>query len=127
MRVNQSDMFSPESLSSVEVYVPSTRLSYSCPSLPEVRALHAQAGSHYCGGGGSESFLDSLNCYRFSGGVWQNSINLTQLTMMPTSFESSVGLVVLGAIDLTRETMQAVQMENVETPKPLFDLEVPAL
>ena len=111
---------SPVVMSSVEVYVPATKLSYSCPNLPMPRFGHTQQSSHYCG---HFSLLEDWPfCYRFSQGSWQSSINLTQLLMMGTSFDSSAGFVLLGALDFQTASTQAVLVEGVKEPKPLFNL-----
>ena len=117
VRVNQTDPMSPVMMSSVEVYVPGTKLSYSCPDLPEPRFGHVQQSGHYCGG-----YLDSFSCYRFGSGSWQSSINLTQLTMMGTSWDSSKGFVILGALNFSTGTTQALLVEGVQDALPLFNL-----
>lgn len=118
-------------LSSVEIYVPSSRLSYSCPPLPDVRFAHVQERSQYCGGLGTYSFYDGLFCYEFREGSWQSSANLSQLTMLATSFDSSGGLVIMGAIGLQQSTenvsSQALLVDSRGGPRPLYNLTAPAL
>ena len=132
----QMNYTNPESpvgtLSSVEIYVPSSRLSYSCPPLPDVRFAHVQERSQYCGGLGTYSFYDGLFCYEFREGSWQSSANLSQLTMLATSFDSSAGLVIMGALPLQQmggENMssQALLVNNSGEPRVLFNLTAPAL
>ena len=122
--MNQSDPLSPETLRSVEVYVPSSNLSYSCPPLPEERFGHVQERTQYC-----EGFLDAFldaSCYTFGAGSWQRSTSLTQMSMMATSFHSSAGFVLLGALDLDVDqgtaSMQALLVEGEDSPRPLFSL-----
>ena len=131
----QMNYTNPESpvgtLSSVEIYVPSSRLSYSCPPLPDVRFAHVQERSQYCGGLGTYSFYDGLFCYEFREGSWQSSANLSQLTMLATSFDSSGGLVIMGAIGLQQSTenvsSQALLVDSRGGPRPLYNLTAPAL
>ena len=131
----QMNYTNPESpvgtLSSVEIYVPSSRLSYSCPPLPDVRFAHVQERSQYCGGLGTYSFYDGLFCYEFREGSWQSSANLSQLTMLATSFDSSGGLVIMGAIGLQQSTenvsSQALLVDSSGGPRPLYNLTAPAL
>ena len=131
----QMNYTNPESpvgtLSSVEIFVPSSRLSYSCPPLPDVRFAHVQERSQYCGGLGTYSFYDGLFCYEFREGSWQSSANLSQLTMLATSFDSSGGLVIMGAIGLQQSTenvsSQALLVDSRGGPRPLYNLTAPAL
>ena len=131
----QMNYTNPESpvgtLSSVEIYVPSSRLSYSCPPLPDVRFAHVQERSQYCGGLGTYSFYDGLFCYEFREGSWQSSANLSQLTMLATSFDSSGGLVIMGAIGLQQSTenvsSQALLVDSRGGARPLYNLTAPAL
>ena len=131
----QMNYTNPESpvgtLSSVEIYVPSSRLSYSCPPLPDVRFAHVQERSQYCGGLGTYSFYDGLFCYEFREGSWQSSANLSQLTMLATSFDSSGGLVIMGAIGLQQSTenvsSQALLVDSRGGGRPLYNLTAPAL
>ena len=131
----QMNYTNPESpvgtLSSVEIYVPASRLSYSCPPLPDVRFAHVQERSQYCGGLGTYSFYDGLFCYEFREGSWQSSANLSQLTMLATSFDSSGGLVIMGAIGLQQSTenvsSQALLVDSRGGPRPLYNLTAPAL
>ena len=127
--MNQSDPLSPETLRSVEVYVPSSNLSYSCPPLPEERFGHVQERTQYC-----EGFLDAFldaSCYTFGAGSWQRSTSLTQMSMMATSFHSSAGFVLLGALDLDVDqgtaSMQALLVEGEDSPRTLFSLIAPAM
>ena len=117
-------------LSSVEIYVPSSNLSYSCPPLPEVRFLHVQEGNHYCGGIGT-SFVDGLFCYKFTEGSWRSSVNLTHFTMLAPSFDSSAGFVIMGSLDLqhTGENVssQALLVDGSEGPRALYNLTAPSL
>ena len=131
----QMNYTNPESpvgtLSSVEIYVPSSRLSYSCPPLPDVRFAHVQERSQYCGGLGTYSFYDGLFCYEFREGSWQSSANLSQLTMLATSFDSSGCLLIMGAIGLQQSTenvsSQALLVDSSGGPRPLYNLTAPAL
>ena len=131
--MNKTSQESPiASLSSVEIYVPSSRLTYSCPPLPEVRFAQVQEGSQYCGGLGAYSFIDGLYCYEFMSGSWQSSANLTQLTMFATSFDSSAGMVIMGAVPLTEMgaeniSTQALLVNKSGEPRVLFNLTAPAL
>ena len=123
-------------LSSVEIYVPSSRLSYSCPALPDVRFGHVQERSQYCGGLGTYSFANGLSCYSFTEGSWQSSANLSHLSLLANSFDSSAGLVIMGALELQGglggENMSS-QALLVDTsggsggPRALFNLTAPAL
>merc|ERR1711953_1616511 len=129
VRVNQTDPLSPETLRSVEVYVPSSNLSYSCPPLPEERFGHVQERTQYC-----EGFLDAFldaSCYTFGAGSWQRSTS-SAMSMMATSFHSSAGFVLLGALgdlDLEQGTasMQALLVEGEDSPRTLFSLIAPAI
>ena len=128
--MNQTDPLSPETLRSVEVYVPSSNLSYSCPPLPEERFGHVQERTQYC-----EGFLDAFldaSCYTFGAGSWQRSTSLTQMSMMATSFHSSAGFVLLGAlgdldVDQGTASMQALLVEGEDSPRTLFSLIAPAM
>ena len=128
--MNKTSQESPiAALSSVEIYVPSSRLSYSCPPLPDVRFSQVQEGSHYCGGLGTYSFYDGLFCFKFMEGSWQSSANLSHLTMMATSFQSSAGFVIMGALQQMGENVssQALLVEDSERPRALYNLTAPAL
>ena len=118
-------------LSSVEIYVPSSRLSYSCPALPDVRFGHVQERSQYCGGLGTYSFADGLFCYKFTEGSWRSSVNLTHLTMLAPSFDSSAGFVIMGSLDLqhTGENVssQVLLVDGSEGPRALYNLTAPSL
>ena len=131
--MNQTSQQSPlAALSSVEIYVPSSRLTYSCPALPQVRFAQVQEGSQYCGGLGTYSFLDGLACYKFTDGSWQSSANLTHLPLLATSFDSRAGLVIMGAVPLQQMggenvSSQALLVDNTGEPRVLFNLTAPTL
>ena len=135
IQVNRTSQGSPlAALSSVEIYVPSSRLSYTCPPLPDIRFAQVQEGSQYCGGLGTGTyfFIDGLFCYKFMSGSWQSSANLTQLTMFATSFDSSAGMVIMGAVPLTEMgaeniSTQALLVNKSGEPQVLFNLTAPAL
>ena len=131
--MNQTSQESPiAALSSVEIYVPSSRLSYSCPPLPDVRFAQVQEGSQYCGGLGTYSFFDGILCYKFMDGSWQSSANLTHLPLMATSFDSSAGMVIMGALPLEQMggenvSSQALLVDDSGEPRALYNLTAPAL
>ena len=128
--MNHTSQDSPiTALNSVEIYVPSSRLSYSCPPLPDVRFSQVQVDSHYCGGLGTYSFYDGLFCYKFMDDSWQSSANLTHLTMMATSFQSSAGFVIMGALQQMGENVssQALLVDQSEGSRALYNLTAPAL
>ena len=130
-----SQEFSLATLNSVEIYVPSSRLSYSCPALPDVRFGHVQERSQYCGGLGTYSFADGLFCYKFMSGSWQSSANLTEVAGMviATSFDSSAGFVIMGALglqqmgDMENVSSQALLVDDTGEPRALYNLTAPAL
>ena len=135
--MNQTSQQSPiAALSSVEIYVPSSRLTYSCSPLPQVRFAQVQEGSQYCGGLGTFSFLDGLACYKFTDGSWQSSANLSHLSLLANSFDSSAGLVIMGALELQgglggeNMSSQALLVDTSGAsggPRALYNLTAPAL
>ena len=133
IQVNKTSQESPLAvLSSVEIYVPSSGLSYSCPPLPDVRFAQVQEGGQYCGGFGTYSFVDGLFCYKFMSGSWQSSANLSQLSIFATSFDSSAGMVIMGALPFQQMggeniSTQALLVNNSGEPRVLFNLTTPAL
>eukprot|EP00092_Neocalanus_flemingeri_P020654 GFUD01022379.1.p1 GENE.GFUD01022379.1~~GFUD01022379.1.p1 ORF type:complete len:495 (+),score=82.82 GFUD01022379.1:9-1493(+) len=54
-------------LSSVEVFIPSSNVSCSLPSLPSSRDDHTMDGPYVCGGNGGGAASD---CLQFSSGTW---------------------------------------------------------
>ena len=73
--------------------------------------------THYCGG---SSY--SYTCYEFAEGSWQRSTKLTQQSMMATSFDSSGGFVMLGAMNYSTGSMEALLVEAEDSVRPLYSL-----
>ena len=65
-------------------------------------------------------------------GSWQSSANLTHLPLMATSFDSSAGLVIMGALPLEEMageivSSQALLVDDRGESRALYNLTAPAL
>merc|ERR1711892_131117 len=102
---------------SVEVFSPSTGLSCSLPSLPDLRDGHTMDSTLICGGGNPSS-----TCLTFSSGKWITSHRISN-RYAHTSWETGQGVVLMGGDDHPT-TSEIVQMgeEQGQQGEPSFPM-----
>lgn len=80
----------------VEVFVPSTGLTCSLPSLPDGRQSHTMDGLYICGG----SMYPSIeNCIHFSSGEWYISHSLAETRSGHSSWQTDQGIFLMGGFE----------------------------
>ena len=87
------------SLDSVEVFLPSSGLSCSLPSLPDPRAGHTIDNLLLCGGGEYPALPSNSACLTLSSGEWVTSHTLVSPRYGHTSWATDQGLLLLGGQD----------------------------
>ena len=88
-----------ESLSTVEVFVPSTNKTCSLPSLPVKTIHHSQDQLTQCGGAESPK-----TCYTFTNGTWLETATLINERISHRSWSSPDGIVLIGGHRQERTT-----------------------
>ena len=79
----------------MEVFIPSSNLSCSLPSLPQDRYYHTIDGLYICGGEGAIA----NNCLHFMSGQWTSSYTMVRMRRGHTSWMTDQGLVLMGGYD----------------------------
>jgi hypothetical protein len=95
---------------SVEVFVPSTGLSCSLPSLPYQRYYHTMDSLLICGGEYS-----STSCLSFTSGQWNKSHTLEEQRYAHTSWQREDGLVLIAGTS-SRYTSEIVGVAGGQEP-----------
>ena len=98
------------SISSVEVFVPSTNKSCYLPSLPEKISRHSQDQLTQCGGEGSQQ-----TCYTFTEGTWTNTARLSTERVGHRSWKSPDGIILIGG-DGHERTTEIITESGVTNP-----------
>ena len=98
---------------SVEVFVPSTGLSCSLPTLPDQRYDHTMDSLLICGGYDDSS---PSTCLSFTSGQWMTSHTLLERWCTHTSWQTEQGLVLMGGL------YRPYTSEIVEQGGPSFDM-----
>ena len=106
-----------------EVFIPSSGVSCSIPSLPDTRISHSMDGDTLCGGLWVKNPDVQTTCMKFSAeeGSWTYSHTLQEKRVGHSSWVTSDGLVLMGGwmSDTTSEIIPLGEGQGV----PLFNLE----